>query len=234
MIVFGVRDKLRRVIGIAEQNLDEGIQSEHLRSCISPCPETDFIDIEFEGLRMAALIVHPLSRAPAIAIKDVLGAGGNDHVLKQGMVNVRRRGQTAAITGEEFSQILIARDKKIREEIYGYFSRGRSIGFDKAVVVDPRGGGADRANPVSFYLPREAARELNVIDRARLVESDGAPAYEILGNVQLTVPNDNDPRNPMRAGDSADEIHGKIFAALGIEIPWNHTHLRSVAEHLGF
>lgn len=234
MIVFGVSDRPRNVIGIGVQNLDEGVQSEHLKACISPCPDTNFLEFDYEGIRLAALLVSSLAKAPAIAIKDVLDAGGQSHVLKQGMVYARRRGQTAAITGQEFSQILISRDERIRAEIFGYFSRGRSIGFDKAVVVDPRSNADAQGDDVTFYLPLETARELNVIDRARLVETDGAPAYEILGNVQLTVPNDRDPRRPLRSADSAAKIRESIRQALGMQIPWEYSHLKQVTSHLGF
>lgn len=197
-IVFGIRDRPRRVVGIGQQALDEGIQSEQLIRSIVPCPDTSFFEFEFAGLRMACLHVEKLERPPSIAIRDLLGEGGQDHVLRQGTIYARRRGQTAPISGEEFNQILLGRDERAREEIFRFLANGRSIGFDRAVVADTRGANAE-GEGVTFYLPAEAAREMNVIDRARVVEENGAPAYEIRGNVRLTVPGEDDPRQPMRA-----------------------------------
>lgn len=233
MIVFGVRDRPREIVGIGNQQLDEGLQSEQLVRNLVPYPTTSYLEFEHEGFRLAVLEVDPLRKPPCIAIRDLTAGANEDLMLKQGTIYARRRGQTAPITGEEFSQILLSRDETIREEIFGFLSRGRSIGFERAVVADTRGN-AENPEGLTFYLPAEAAHELNVIDRARLVEDGGAEAYEIRGNVQLTVPAENDPRGPRRASDSANEMRADICAALGVDVPWNFSHLKKVSDHLGF
>ncbi|WP_299769345.1 ATP-binding protein [uncultured Tateyamaria sp.] len=232
-IVFGVQDRPRVLVGIDGANLDEGLQSEQLLRSISPCPETEFFEFECFGFELAALYVHPVPKPPSIAIRDLVGDGGQERILQQGMIYKRRRGQTAAISGEEFAQILAARDESTRQEIFNFLKRGQSVGFDQAIIADARGVDND-GEGVTFFLPAEAASDLNVIERARLVEQNGAPAYEITGNVQLTVPAQHDPRVPMRAGDSANEMREEILEVFGQGFPWNFGHLKKAAEHLGF
>lgn len=232
-IVFGIRDRPRDLIGIGNADLDEGLQSEHLVRNIVPCPQTLYFTFELHGMNFAAVHVYPLSKPPAIAIRDLPDDGGAGHILTQGMIYHRRRGQTSAISGEEFSQLLAHRDELIRAEIFGFLSRGRDIGFDKAVVADTRRTEGEDGE-VTFFLPAEAASQLNIVDRARLVENEGAPAYEIRGNVQLTVPNENDPRVPMRAAESADAMRDELEAIFWDGFPWTHAHLKRACDHLGF
>lgn len=232
-VVFGVRDRPRELVGIGNQSLEEGVQSEQLVQGLSPIPETSFFDVDIHGYRLGVLQVFPLRKGPCIAIKDIAGGEGNANLLNKGVVYARRRGQTAPITGEEFSQILITRDERIRKEIFSFLSFGRDVGFDRAVVVDPRKNGENEVG-MTYYLPQEAAKSLNVIDRARIVEKEGAPAYEILGNVQLTVPSENDPRVPMRAVSSANIMRSEIQRIFWEGFPWSHSHLKKAADHLGF
>ncbi|WP_170756420.1 hypothetical protein [Ruegeria lacuscaerulensis] len=149
-------------------------------------------------------------------------------------VYTRRRGQTAPITGEEFSQLLNSRDDKTRSEIFSYLSRGRDIGFDQVIVADPRSGAEDDGQEMTFYLPETAAADMNVIDEGTLVQDDGAPAYKLVGNVQLAAPADNDHRNPMRTKDAVDVMRPTIVGVFGDQFPWSYAHLRKAAEHLGF
>jgi hypothetical protein len=87
---------------------------------------------------------------------------------------------------------------------------------------------------MTFYLPATAAADMNVIDEGTLVQEGGAPAYKLVGNVQLSTPADNDPRNPMRPSDAVEEMRPSIVEVFGDEFPWSHGHLRKAAIHLGF
>ena len=232
-IVFGVRDRPRTLVGVANAVLDDGIQSEQLIQSLSPPPVTTFFTVDVHGRTLAVLHVAAADRRPVIAIRDIQGAANEEQVLRQGVVYTRRRGQTSPISGEEFSQILIARDQKIREEIFSFLSRGKQTGFEKAVVAEAGSPAGDQTG-MTFYLPASAAKDLNVIDRARLVQEKGQPAYEIQGTVQLTIPNDNDPRKPKRAADSALQMQEKIRRIFGNDFPWSFSHLKKAADHLGF
>ena len=80
----------------------------------------------------------------------------------------------------------------------------------------------------------EAAKDLNIIDRARLVETGGAPAYEIRGSVALTTPPKKDPRKPLLPLPAARTLRSEIEKIFWRGFPWSHGHLRNAAKHLGF
>lgn len=234
-IIFGVSDNPRLLVGLGGDLLDEGQQSEQIAQAISPMPTTHFSTVEIHGRVLGVLTVISLPKAPSIAIRDVSGAQGEEPFLRKGTVYTRRRGQTAPITGEEFSQLLNSRDEKTRREIFSYLGRGREIGFDQVVVADPRnGGGGDDESEMTFYLPASAAADMNVIEEGTLVHEGGAPAYKLVGNVQLSTPADRDPRNPKRPSNAAEEMRPSIMAVFGADFPWTHSHLRKAADHLGF
>ena len=232
-IVFGVRDKPKLLIGIGNSDIDEAAQSDQFSQCLSPIPDVKFLRQRVHGKTVGVLIVAAQERGPIIAIKDLQGAAGEDVILRQGLIYTRRRGQTSAISGEEFSQILNARDSLTRQEIFRFLDRGKNIGFDRVVVADPSSEHGENAG-MTFFLPASAAKDLNVIDRARLVQTNGAPAYEIQGTVQLTVPNENDPRLPLRAADSAEELAPRIREIFWNDLPWNFSHLKKAAQNLDF
>lgn len=233
-IVFGISDKPRLLVGLAGNVLDEGVQSEQIAQAISPMPQTNFETFAIHGCEIGVLTVYPLPKPPSIAIRDIAAAQGADPVLRKGTVYIRRRGQTAPITGEEFSQLLNSRDERTRNEIFSYLGRGRDIGFDQVVVADPRSGAENDGQEMTFYLPASAASDMNVIDQGTLVQEGGAPAYKLVGNVQLAAPADNDPRNPMRPSDAVDEMRQSIAEVFGNQFPWTYAHLRKAADHLGF
>ena len=234
IIVFGVSDNPRMLVGLNGHILDEGQQSEQIASVISPIPTTHFVTLDIHGRAIGVLLVEPLSKPPAIAIKDLSGAQGTDNILRKGTVYTRRRGQTAPITGEEYSQLLLSRDERTRGEIFAYLGRGREIGFDQVVVADPRSDAEEGTEEMTFYLPATAASNMNVIDRGTLVQEGGAPAYKLVGNVQLSTPADRDPRSPQRPSDAVEEMRPTIEEVFGDVFPWSHSHLRRAAEHLGF
>jgi hypothetical protein len=233
-IVFGVSDNPRLLVGLGGNVLDEGQQSEQISQAISPLPTTHFVTLDIHGLVLGVLTVDPLPKPPSIAIRDIAGGQGRDPVLRKGTVYTRRRGQTAPITGEEFSQLLLSRDEKTRSEIFTYLSRGRDIGFDQVIVADPRSGAEDDGKEMTFYLPASAAADMNVIDKGTLVQEGGSPAYKLVGNVQLSTPADKDPRNPKRPSIAVEEMRPSVVAVFGPDFPWSYSHLRKAADHLGF
>ena len=234
IIVFGISDNPRMLVGLNGQVLDEGQQSEQIAAAISPIPTTHFHTLEIHGRALGVLLVEPLLKPPSIAIRDLSGAQGTDNILRKGTVYTRRRGQTAPITGEEFSQLLLSRDERIRSEIFAYLGRGREIGFDQVIVADPRNDSEDGDEEMTFYLPAAAASDMNVIDKGTLVQEGGSPAYKLVGNVQLSTPADKDPRKPKRTSDAVEEMRPVIAAIFGEAFPWSQFHLRKAAEHLGF
>ncbi|MBD0865018.1 MAG: ATP-binding protein [Rhodobacteraceae bacterium] len=233
-IVFGISDNPRQLVGVdVGKVLDEGQQSEEIKQAIAPMPTTHFATVTIHYRTLGILRVEALPKPPALAIRDIPSDQGK-HVLRAGTVYVRRRGQTAPITGVEFSQLLNSRDEQIRRAIFTYLGRGRDIGFDRVVVADPERSTENDAKQMTFYLPATAAAGMNVLDKATLVQEDGAPAYKLVGNVKLSMPTDQDPREPMRPSNAVTALRPDIEKLFGASFPWACIHLRTAATHLGF
>lgn len=233
VVVFGISDRPRQIVG-TDGEMDEAAIQDQLFRHLYPVPEVVVYEHVLSGCRLVCLVVSPVSKKPVVAIKDKqTSERQNKTVLNAGTVYFRRAGQTKPITGEEFSSVLDRRDERVRSEIMNYISRGRNVGFDKAVVADFRRAGASNDHP-TLYVPESEAHRLNIIDRARLVESDGAKAYEIAGTVELTTPSDRDPRKPMLPEAAARALRPPIRRTFGDWFPWTFHHLRKAASQLGF
>lgn len=232
-IVFGVSDRPRYVTGI-EEFMDEADLQNLLLTSIYPVPEIELHEHPIGDHQVFELRVESHPKKPIIAIKDVQTKGAkNKTVLSQGVIYARRAGQTKAISGEEFGALLDARDSQTRNSVLSLLSRAEDIGFDNVAVADFRKYGKADEN-VTLWVPEVSAKELNIIDRAKLVEDKGAPAYQIRGQIKLTVSSDKDPRKPLLPKKAARVLKEPIQKIFGTWFPWTDHHLRKAATHLGF
>jgi len=233
MIVFGVRDRPREYIGVLNE-MDEAQIQDQLFKHLYPVPDIELYDVEFQGRKLVCLKVFPVLKKPVVGIKDKQTAEQNNQtVLRAGTIYFRRAGRTKPITGEELASILDRRDERVRSDVLSFISRGNQIGFDRAVVADFRRAGPNDTKP-TLYIPESEAHRLHVVDRAKLVETDGAPAYQIAGTIELTMPSDKDPRKPMLPERAARVLRGRIQDLFGDHFPWKAHHLRKAACQLGF
>ncbi|MEL7404986.1 MAG: ATP-binding protein [Pseudomonadota bacterium] len=232
-IVFGVSNSPRYAIGV-NNTLDEAEIQDLVLSSLYPVPEIEISDHPLDDFLIVQIEVAAHPKRPVIAIKDVqTKQQNNSTVLSQGVVYARRSGKTKPISGEEFGSILESRDNEIRNSIFSFLSRANEIGYENVAVADFRKYGNNKEN-VTLWLPATAAKDLNVIERAKLVQDNGADAYQIRGFVDLTLPSDKDPRKPLLPKKTARVLKEPITKIFGKWFPWNEQHLRKAAAHLGF
>lgn len=234
-IVFGVTDSPRKLCGIDRKDIpDEAAVQDLISKHLIPCPEIELIEHDIGGMLLLEMAVVKANRQPVIATRDLQTAERrNKTILQKGVVYYRRAGQSRPITGEEFHAILERRDEQIRSTILSFLQRGADIGFENATIADFRNSGGKEEN-VTMFVPLEAAKDLNIIDKARLVKTGGAPAYEIRGSVALTTPPKKDPRKPLLPMLAARTLRPEIEKIFWKGFPWSPTHLRSASTHLGF
>ena len=217
-IVFGVSDRPRTVCGV-DSFLDEAAIQDILTKHLYPVPDIEIFERNIDQLDLYQVKVYPNRKAPVMAIKDLQTSGRrNANVLNQGVIYFRRAGRTKAATGEELASILEKRDHLVRQSILGLLSRAGDIGFENVAIADFRQYG-DRSENVTLYVPEAAANDLNIIDRAKLVEDGGAPAYQIRGAVRLTSSTDRDPRKPLLPSVSERVLREPIKRIFWPEFP---------------
>jgi Putative DNA-binding domain len=234
-IVFGVTDTPRHICGVDPGTFpDEAELDDFVSRHLSPIPDIRVEEFEIQGLTVCVICVAAMNKPPVIAVRDCQTSGArNKTVLQQGIVYNRRAGKTQPASSDEFRLMLERRDQAIQAAVLSIFDRARSIGFDRVSVADFSNFKSPGDN-VTLYLPEEAARNLNIIDRARLVQDSGAPAYEIKGKINLTTYSDKDPRKPMLPKAATRVLKSDIERTFWRGIPWSETHLRKAAAHLGF
>ncbi len=232
-IVFGVSDRPRDLCG-CDGFPDEAEIQNTLSRHLSPIPDFFVSEHNLYGKSIYCLTVQSIRKSPVIAIRDIQTSEKKAKtVLSQGVVYFRRAGQSGPATGEEFAALLEGRDQMVRESILGLLSRGKEIGFENVAVADFRQYGSSGDN-VTLWVPESSAKDLKIIDRAKLVETDGAPAYQIRGNINLTTPSDKDPRKPLLPKAAARALREFMKEKFWNEFPWSETHLRKACKHLGF
>jgi hypothetical protein len=184
-IIFGVSDKPRRIVGIAEV-IDEARWADRLREDFSPEIEVATRTYEASGLMMFAIGVDASPHRPIICRKNrSKRAPGKDdqprdvEVLREGTIYYRYAGQTRAIGFAEFAALLDERERRRMKAFMETLKVVERVGMENAGVVNMT------KDVSSILVSRETAKGLNLIDRGRFVEDDGSPAYVVLGQVEL-------------------------------------------------
>ncbi|SOC89930.1 Putative DNA-binding domain-containing protein [Ensifer adhaerens] len=234
-IVFGISDSPRHVVGVDPGRFpDEAIFDDFIRKYLSPVPDVIIEEHTLYGTDLVSVRVAAMTKPPVIAVRECQTSGKkNKTVLQPGVIYNRRAGKSECASSDEFRMMMERRDQAVQQAVLSIFDRARAIGFDRVSVADFSNFTSPGDN-VTLYLPDDAARHLNVIDRARLVEDHGAPAYEIKGRIDLTTFSDKDPRKPMLPRPAARALKADVESALWRGVPWSEQHLRKAASQLGF
>ena len=111
-IIYGVENATGIVLGLKEDRLkktDPSQFTQAIRSATEPCPRFDVGTAELGGMEYGAVYVHAEPEAPVISIKDA-------DSFKAGVVYYRYTGDSRAIAGPDFRQLLAACDRRARKE----------------------------------------------------------------------------------------------------------------------
>lgn len=233
MIVFGISDKPRRITGVDETAIwDEARVSDFLAKHTCPVPNFSMFEERVGDILLLCIEVEAKNKPPVLAIKDAQDINGNI-VFSGGCVYYRKTGQSIPSKAEHYLDMLQRRDEYLTNNILGTIENARNVGFEKVGVAD-MSQGIDTGVPTSLIITKEVAQELNVIERGKLVNKEGSPAYELIGTLQYGVFSPDDPRGPMLAGASVDALHDQIIEIFWEGFPWSPHHIRRAATHLGF
>lgn len=192
VIVFGVTNAPRSIVGINDAFQDEADWANSLRSAFAP--EIDFAFREYVvGDRSVVVIGVDRGRdLPIVCLRDssvervVNGRVRSEALLQQGAIYYRQAGQTRPIHHLELRTMLERRDADRFAAFMQNLRIISEVGPDKIGILDMSKGAAD-GDTIRLYLSRETVRHLNFIERGRFVESqdEGDPAYMVIGSVQL-------------------------------------------------
>ncbi|MGY3082117.1 hypothetical protein ACVWZZ_008525 [Bradyrhizobium sp. LM6.10] len=235
IIIFGVRDRPREIVGIKEV-IDEARWADRLREDFAPEIVFSTRTYEIKGKILLAIgtnasphrpIIAKINRSKKSADKD--GKPIITESIREGTIYYRYGGQIRPIGYTELSTMLADRERNRIKAMMENLKVVEKIGIQNVGIVDMKEGSSH------LYLSKETARGLSFIDRGRFVEEDGAPAYVVLGNVDLNQVihrplEDEDKNLPMEVAKHLKPIVQKIY---GIEIPFSPGQVSQILRHLG-
>ena len=242
VIVFGVTDAPRSIVGIEDAFPDEANWANSLRTAFAP--EIDFTVREYvvAGRTIVAVGVDKGSDLPVVCLRDssvdrvVNGRAKSEALLQQGAIYYRQAGQTRPIHHLELRTMLERRDADRLASFMQNLKIISEVGPDKIGILD-MWKGAGEGDTTRLYLSRETARHLNLIERGRFVESEeeGDPAYMVIGSVQLNqaLAGPLDPEDQNLPSEAADKLRSVVDDVFWVGIPFTGQHLAKLAKHVG-
>jgi hypothetical protein len=151
-------------------------------------------------------------------------------VVQESAVYYRYAGQTKTIGYADFQHMLAAREAAYLRKMMETLQVVQKVGVANAGVMDMSGPKS------SVYMSKETAKGLNLIDKANLVEKKGAPAYLVMGNVDVNqivhAPlEDADKNIPTEAAKLLSPIIAEVY---GEDVQVIHaSQVTALLKHLG-
>lgn len=242
VLLFGVTDAPRTIVGLEAAFPDEAQWANALRNAFAP--EIDFAVREYKvrDMMVIAIGVDRGLDLPVVCLRDSSvdrvkdGRTRSEALLQQGSIYYRQAGQTRPIHHLELRQMLERRDADRLTAFMQNLKIISEIGPDKIGILDMSKGAAE-GDTTRLYLSRETAKHLNFIEKGRFVEStdEGDPAYLVVGSVQLNQalagPLDIEDQN--LPNEAADKLRPVLEDVFWVGVPFTGSHLAKLAKHVG-
>jgi hypothetical protein len=185
VIVFGVSNKPRVIVG-AKDMTDEANWANRLRDDFEPELPFGIREYLIGDRTLYAVGVDPCIHKPVICkrmrskvVEDKKVGKKDVGVIQEGAVYYRYAGQTRTIAFAELHTMLVERETQYLRKMMETLQVIQKVGLENAGIVD-------MSIPKSrVFMSKETAKGLSFIDKGQIVQEAGAPAYVIMGNVDL-------------------------------------------------
>jgi Putative DNA-binding domain len=218
VIVFGVSEKPRMIVGV-NQIADEAHWANRLREDFDPEIVIATKIYAVATMQLLAIGVDSSPNRPVIcrksrskSVTDKEGRAKDVEVLREGAIYFRYAGQTRTIGYTELAAMLAERERRRIQAVMQTLKVMERVGLENTGIVNIK------EQTSNLYVSRETAKGLTLIDQGKFVEKNGAPAYVVLGQVNLNrvvhAPLDEADKNlPTEAAAQlkpiVEEIYGK-------------------------
>jgi hypothetical protein len=184
-ILFGISDKPRQIVGAAAIE-DEAHWADRLRDDFDPEIPIATRTYAVGLLHVYAVGADPVAHRPVVCkrsrSKRVIGRDGKPRdveVIREGAIYYRYAAQTRFIGYSELMSLMAERETRRLRTFMDTLNIIQKIGIDKAGILKMS------EDTSTIVMTPETAKGLSLIDKGRLVEEPGAPAYVVLGNVDV-------------------------------------------------
>jgi len=180
-IVFGVKDAPRELVGLKSNNFDtfdSAKLTNALNERFSPEIHWEIHTSEQRGLRIGILHFAEATQKPVVCTKN----GG---CLQQGAIYYRYRGRSETIRYPELRRLLDEEKARERNLWIKQLRKISEAGVDQVAILNLQSGEVSGAHGTS-YISEELLPKLQFIREGQFVESEGALALRLLGDLRST------------------------------------------------
>lgn len=233
ILIFGVKDRPRELVGLAGQLPDELVFAHFLKEYFEPEIRFSLDTLSMAKKDLLYVLVEASPSKPVICKKRKIEkskeTGKSDkELLREGAIYYRYSSSTEEIKYPEITKILEERVQKVFHSMVDNITLLNKVGYDRAAIVDAADlSGNDKST--SVYITTETAKNINWIQKGRFSESEDSAdkAYyvtreiEIKHGVEVEVP--VDPSKTHKITKTA------LIKSVGI----NSTYINAVLWKLG-
>ena len=198
MIIFGIKDKSRQLIGLLSDNFidfDEAKMTEYLNSVFSPEIYFQKRILQIKGKMIGILEIQESGNKPIIAIR-------NDREIKESDIYYRYTARTERI---KYPQLyaLIEESKRIeRQQWKELFERVGKIGLENVAIMDVEKGLVEKGDR-SLIIDERLLSKIKFIKKGSFREG-GDPTLRLVGDVTSAVVNSVTETKKIRITNNAD------------------------------
>jgi hypothetical protein len=224
VIVFGVSNKPRMIVG-AKDMTDEANWANRLRDDFEPELPFSIREYVIGKHTLYAVGVDPCLHKPVICkrtrskvVEDKKTGKKDVGVIQEGAVYYRYAGQTRTIGFAELHTMLVERETQYLRKMMETLQVIQKVGLENAGIVD-------MSVPKSrIFMSKETAKGLASIDKGQIVQEGGAPAYVVVGNVDLQqvvhAPLEDEDKNiPTEAAKMLTAVVKEVYGISRIHPP---------------
>lgn len=184
-ILFGISDKPRQLVGTPEIP-DEAQWADRLREDFDPEIAITTRAYAVGAFHVYAVGTDAATQRPIVCkrsrSKRVPGRDGRPRdveVIREGTIYYRYSGQTRSIGYTELMALMAEREARRVKSFMDTLNIIQKVGVDKAGILKMS------EDASTIVMTPETAKSLSLIDKGRLVQEPGAPAYVVMGNVDV-------------------------------------------------
>ena len=234
-ILFGISSKPRQIVGV-NNDIDEAQWVDRLKQDFDPEIPIGLTPYAVGRLTVLAVGCNQVVNRPVVCkrtrSKAVPGKGSRPkqvEVIREGSIYYRYAGQSRTIGYSELVQLIAEREERRVKAFMDTINVIQKVGIDHTGILKMS------EESSSIFMTPETAKGLALIDKGRLVQQRGAPAYVVVGNVDVanvvhaTLP-EADKNLPSEAAQLLLPIIKRTF---GAETPFSPSQVTAALRHLG-
>lgn len=222
IILFGIKDKPREIIGIKKESFDSfevELFTEHLNNFFQPEIHWESRIFEHEGKKLGCIYTFKSTNKPVIATKSE-----SETKISPGDIFYRYRGQTRKIGYSELNQIITEKIDLERKMWMAHLEKIFKTGSTNIGIIDYTQGSFTDPTGNEILIDKKLLQQilkdkkLKFIKEGSFSETEGQPALKLIGEInfsettEVQVPDlDPDIKYPYLQKELAEELSIKPY-----------------------